>query len=290
MIEISIVIPHYNNVAKLDACLHALQRYFGHRQDLEVIIVDNASSADLSGLHTRYANYRWLTENSMRSPYPCRNTGIRAARGAFIILLDSNCQPFANFLEQGLQQLQAGQNVVGGKLQIGHSGSWTSRFDCLYSALLDESSTRTGLPGGILYTRMEVFEQIGLFLPNIRSLGDMEWTNRAHEAGFMLGLTNEEVASYQAKEWGPFVRKMIRLGRGSKEKHLHTGGSLWQWRWWWRVGKSFLPPSPGFVRYMRWRDKQLHTKLSVPQIILYCTLTKWLRGIGMLFSRVQRGK
>lgn len=282
----SVVIPHYNNLNRLKHCLAALYAQNDRPEKLEVIVVDNASTVDLSSLQQAYPQVKWLSESSMQSPYPCRNKGIQHAKGELIILLDSNCEPLTNFFSVGIASLNKNCDICGGQLNLLHSKSPVSRFDVLYSALRPTHEGITSLPGGVLFVKREVLAKTGLFLPRVRSLGDIEWTNRAHQLGFKLGITAQPVASYNTKEWRAFCKKMIRLGRGKKEIYVHGGGSLWDLRWCFRILKSLLPPNPRFIVRMSNINRQEKTELNLFWLIYFCWLTKLLRGYGMLFGKV----
>ncbi len=56
----AVIIPHYNDVARLDRCVAALwpQRV----PEVEIVVVDNASSADLGPLRERWPDLRIVTE------------------------------------------------------------------------------------------------------------------------------------------------------------------------------------------------------------------------------------
>jgi glycosyltransferase involved in cell wall biosynthesis len=285
---ISVVIPHYNNLEKLDDCLTSLIQQSSSGFDIEYIVVDNGSTLPLTTLKKKHSEVIWLMETSFQSPYPCRNKGIQHARGEIIILLDSNCIPLENFFELGLRSLVEGSDVIGGQLRFIRTNSLTSRYDQLYSAIRPSKNLVTSLPGTCLFISRPVFSKINLFLPCVRSLGDIEWTHRSYEAGFKLSITKEPIVVYQTKEWMPFCKKMIRLGRGKKEIYVNQGGNLFSLYWVIKVLKNFLPPNPSFISQMNDLNLREKTQLSIVSIFSFCYLTKILRGIGMIFSSIEK--
>jgi FkbM family methyltransferase len=96
---ISIVVPAFNVVPYLEACLSGVLREIDamgpqSRADLEVIVVDDCSSdetprlaRDLLGERT---HARVAVHERNRGPAAARNTGIDASRGDFILFLDSD--------------------------------------------------------------------------------------------------------------------------------------------------------------------------------------------------------
>ena len=284
-INYSIIIPHYNNVTKLSLCLQVLNTLYGQRPDIEVIVVDNGSTISLEELKSTFPVI-WLEEKTIKSPYACRNQGIKQSKGNIIILLDSNCIPLKGWLEEGIKKLDASNIICGGQLEFIHSNDIFSRFDLLYGVIYPEDmNNRRSLPAGNLFIYRDTFAKIGLFYPEIRSLGDIEWTNRAYRAGYQLRLTDQSVVTYQTKTRKAFITKMIRLGEGTKHQYVYAGGRLLSLNWVWKVIKSILPPNPIFVKRMNNQNKRENTKLSVIYLVILCWLTKILRGYGMLTGK-----
>ncbi|MFO1412796.1 MAG: glycosyltransferase [Burkholderiales bacterium] len=89
--QFSVVIPTYNRRHLLGA---ALDSVLGQGvSELEVIVVDDGSTDGTQAwLHEAYggAPLRMLRNAGAKGPAGARNTGIRAARGQFIALLDSD--------------------------------------------------------------------------------------------------------------------------------------------------------------------------------------------------------
>ncbi|MCB0638819.1 MAG: glycosyltransferase family 2 protein [Lewinella sp.] len=288
MIQTSIIIPNRDNGSRLRACLTGVMANIDGRQDVEVIVVDNGSTDESRAVAANFP-MKWLTENSVASPYPARNTGIKASRGAWIILLDSNCIPQPGWLAAAEAALRAGADYAGGPLLFEDipPGDWTAQFDRLYAIITpEEIPQRTSLPALNLFVRRAAFQEANLFIPHIRSLGDMEWTNRAHALGLQIGWSEKAVVQYPAKTGRAFRQKMVRLGRGRKELYLYAGHSCWHPRWWWRVAKSFLPPSPLFVRRMQQLNTREQTGIPAWPLVRLCWLTKICRGWGMLWGAV----
>lgn len=88
---LSIVIPNWNGQKFLKTCLDALQRQT-HR-DLEVIIVDNASSdGSQAFIQENYPNVRLIELSENRGFTGACNAGIEAAKGDLISLLNNDTE------------------------------------------------------------------------------------------------------------------------------------------------------------------------------------------------------
>ncbi len=288
---ISIIIPNLNNAQRLKASLESLERekVFVQPNQVEVIVVDNGSDDESKNV-VSINGATLIVEERLKSPYLCRNRGILASKGEFIVLLDSNCIPKPGWLKTGIEKLVGDGNmsILTGPVEFEFSkkASVAERFDYLYSVVNpSDISHRTALPATHLFIRRSVFEHVGLFISNVRSLGDIEWTGRAVSAGFNLGYSKRAKVGYPAKGWQAFFRKMFRLGRGTKEIWKATGKRLNSVSWYGMVVKTLMPPSPNFVMYMKAINQREGQKLSLYSLFLMCWLTKFLRGLGMLFGK-----
>lgn len=281
---VSIVIPHLNNSDRLFLLLEKLMPQLSG--EIEVIIVDNGSKYySIKGLEVK--NVTLLQESDIISPYRCRNFGIRQSRGDLIILLDSNCVPAKDWLRSGLAHMQANElDVMSSTLryEVVNESSVVSRFDYLYS-FLDEKELlyMKSLPAGCLFVKRNVFDTIGLFLDDVRSLADVEWTSRAYNHNFKLGVAPSSILYYPGKDHKGFISKYFRLGRGLKEC-WHRMGYFGSVRWWILVFRHFLPPSIGFVRHFINKRKRMNLDLSIISIVAIGYYMKVLRGLGMVFG------
>lgn len=95
---VSIIIPNWNGVHHLPDCLGSLQSQSYSR--FEVILVDNGSTDESLTLVTRdYPQVRVIPLSVNRGFAPACNIGMRAARGAFVVLLNNDTQVDPRWLE-----------------------------------------------------------------------------------------------------------------------------------------------------------------------------------------------
>jgi len=87
----SIIIPSYNRRHDLLECLGSLDPELLSRHNVEVIVVDDASSDDtVAAVRRSYPQVRILSNTENRGPAFSRNTAARAARGRLLLFLDSD--------------------------------------------------------------------------------------------------------------------------------------------------------------------------------------------------------
>ncbi len=181
--RVSIIIPHRDQPGKLRQCLERLME-LGYG-DQEIIVVDNGSGTALDFL--KNFPIQLLHSNSRPSPYIARNMGINFANEKVIALLDVNALVEPGWLERALDVLKEEVILAGLPVRPDPKGlDLFQRFDYLYS-IIDpvEDAPLKALPATNLFFYKKLWEEVGPFA-EVRSLGDMEWTNRAYKKGYTL--------------------------------------------------------------------------------------------------------
>ena len=94
--NISVVIPAFNEERRIGECLEALKG--GKELPLEIIIVDGGSQDRTKQIATRYGVS--VLDNPDRHAAGGRNIGIRASKGDIVAFLDADCIPHENWLRE----------------------------------------------------------------------------------------------------------------------------------------------------------------------------------------------
>jgi len=90
---VTVIVPTYaNRVHRLQCALGSIyaQEGAGEIFDMEVIVVDSASSGPTSEVIQRFPGTRWVRLEENRGPAVARNAGLREARGRYIGFLDDD--------------------------------------------------------------------------------------------------------------------------------------------------------------------------------------------------------
>ncbi len=92
MKKITVIIPVYNNPPELRMTLDSVVQSDFPLEDLEVLVCDDGSSADMKAVAQEYASqvdirHFWQEDKGFR-PGQARNMGIRAAQGELCVFLD----------------------------------------------------------------------------------------------------------------------------------------------------------------------------------------------------------
>ena len=185
---ISVIIPVYNRAHEIGRALESV-RTQGY-PNLEIIIVDDGSNDDLKGA---LANFRdmpliLLHHETSRGTGAARNTGIKASRGDYIALLDSDDEWLPGKLDRQLAFLRSRNGEIR-LLCSGYILTWdkTGRQEtrspqscATYRRLLMGCDLS---PGSTLFAERRVFNECGLFDEALERLEDWDWLLRYLKTG-----------------------------------------------------------------------------------------------------------
>jgi glycosyltransferase involved in cell wall biosynthesis len=102
---VSVIVPTYNRADLLARAVDsALAQTY---QSAEIVVVDDGSTDDTTGVLRRYGNRIRCIETSHRGPSHARNAGIRASRGEYLAFLDSDDMYYPYKLEVQVAQMEA---------------------------------------------------------------------------------------------------------------------------------------------------------------------------------------
>lgn len=116
IIEVSIIIPTFNDLDKLQRALHSIEELDFPAEKFEVIVVDDGSVDEtgeyVKGVASRTKiNLRYVYQEN-RGPAAARNNGIRVARGEYLLIIDADCFVDRNILNRYLTHFP--DETVGG--------------------------------------------------------------------------------------------------------------------------------------------------------------------------------
>lgn len=175
---VSIVVPVYNAEATLSLCLESIQAIDYPKDKFEVLVVDNGST-DNSIQIARKFGATVLFETSIKSSYAARNKGIAAAKGDLIAFTDADCIVTPTWLKHLVKEWDDESiGCFAGEIEAHQPRNFIEIFSDRQGMLRQKGTLScTYLP----YTqtansayRRDVFEKVGLFIPEMTSGGDGE--------------------------------------------------------------------------------------------------------------------
>lgn len=252
-----VIIPHYNDVARLGRCLAALRAE--DCRGVEILVVDNASTEPLAGVKADNPAVRFVTEPA-RGAAVARNRGVAESRAGVLIFLDADCVPAPGWLAAA-RRAGAQADIVGGAIDVFDETppprSGAEAFETVFAFNYRDYIERKGFSvTANLVTTRAVFEAVGPFVNGLSE--DAEWCFRARDKGFRLVLDEAmRVAHPTRSDWPALVRKWRRIAREMFALHMQAhpgmGGRL---RWALRavaMAASWLPHLPRLLLSPRLR-------------------------------------
>ena len=231
---VSVVIPVYNDLRRLEICLRALQNQDYPKDRYEVIVVDNGSDEDIDSVIRKFRTLQVRTVEEHRvGSYAARNRGISVARGEILAFTDSDCIPAPDWIRKGVKNLLRLSNpgLIAGRVQVFYKDprkpTPVELYDQIFSFRVSEGirNRKTG-PTANMFAPRRVFARVGFFNERLKSRGDFEWTRRAYLAGYQLTYAGDVCVAHPARySFGQIYRRTIRVEGGVHDfnrSHRHS--------------------------------------------------------------------
>ncbi len=215
--DLSIIIVNYNTGELIKQTLASIYKY-NYDFEYEVIVIDNASSDGSQEIIKRDYNRVILLENDVNAGFAAAsNTGIRRAKGRYILLLnpdtliyESTLKVMLAFMDNNPRVGAAGCKVVlpDGKLDRACKRSFPTPLNALFNLLKldrlfpgskifgaynltyrDENKTQEvdALVGAFMLIKREVIAEAGLLDEDFFLYGeDLDWCYRIKKAGWKI--------------------------------------------------------------------------------------------------------
>ncbi len=205
----AVIIPHYNDLPRLERCLAALMR--NDIAGTEIIVVDNASPVSLDGLRAAFPAVRFVVEREKGAAH-ARNRGIADTTAPRLFFLDADCVPAPDWLTVGREVAGRG-DLIGGRVDVFDETppprSGAEAFEAVFAFNFRRYIEVQGFSGaGNLLTRRDVFDAIGGFINGVSE--DREWTMRAVARGYSLIYEDRLRVSHPSRQDWPALRAKWR--------------------------------------------------------------------------------
>ena len=169
-----VIIPHYNDSARLGRCLDALRAQ--DRAGVDVVVVDNGSTEPLDQAKAANPDVRFVTEPG-KGAARARNRGVAESRAEAIIFLDADCVPQPDWLAAA-RRAAGSADIVGGAIDVFDETppprSGAEAFETVFAFNYKDYIERKGFSvTANLVTTRTVFEAVGPFTNGLSE--DAEW-------------------------------------------------------------------------------------------------------------------
>lgn len=221
--EIAIIIPHYNDVVRLERCLFALIE--NDLSDCEVLVVDNGSPQPLTETQAKFPSIRFVIETE-KGAAAARNRGVQETRAPRLMFIDADCLPASDWVTVG-RKVSDRADLIGGRVEVFDETppprSGAEAFEAVFAFDFRHYIEVQGFSGtGNLITRRDVFEDVGPFRGGVSE--DRDWSFRATAKGYRLIYEDALRVGHPSRQDWPALRGKWR--RIMQEMFGQTGGSL----------------------------------------------------------------
>ena len=207
MIDISVVIPYYNESSTIATTLNLIggQSY----KPKEVIFVNSSSTDSSSGIidlwiesQVENNKVRYLNINSDSvTPSSSKNIGIKNSNYEWIAFMDCGLVFSDNWLEELVRQLEKYDfkpNIVSGVCRL---HGYTAFDMCAVAHTYGVGTNRVCIPGSIV--NRAVFDSTGLFLDNMRASYDRAWQKKTRDKSIYRITPDTNNVSYIGINFSP---------------------------------------------------------------------------------------
>ena len=235
--EVSVVVPTYNRSALLRSTVDSVLSP-DTKTTFEVVVIDNNSSDDTkdvvqSIIEKHPGKVRYIVERQQGNAH-ARNRGIKESRGAIIAFVDDDVKVESNWLSVLKRVLDSRSELsfVGGRVLPQWNGappSWLTAEHWAPLALLDYGPDELPISGrnprGLLTAniafRRNVFEDVGMFLPDLQRVKNMIGSMEDHE--FLLRVCRSGKKGIYTPEMIAWTNIDVERLTKAYHRRWHTG-------------------------------------------------------------------
>lgn len=284
MFEAAIIVPHYNDVTRLLRCLAELvpQTRSGIAAGrVELVVVDNNSTADLGAVRQAYPDLRIIIE-PLKGAAEARNRGVAETTAERLFFIDSDCVPAPDWVATALT-IAAQADLIGGHVGVFDETppprTGAQAFETVFAFDFRTYVERKGFSGtGNLLTRRDVFLATGPFRNGLSE--DLDWCRRATAKGFKLVYADSLKVLHPSRgDWTALARKWRRL----VDEGFGVNGNSPVARLKWALRALAMPASilvhlPKVLRHPALRDNLERRRALATLIRLRLLRMVWMLG------------
>ena len=281
--QLSVVIPHYNDLDNLRHCLGALDAQALPPGVHEVIVVDNNSPVGIDAVKAVAGSSARVILSEEKGAGPTRNAGAEAARGEILAFTDSDCLPADGWLAQALASGQQAE-ITGGRVDLvpvdPNRPTPVEAFEMVFGFDNQAYIRNKGFSGsGNLVVRRSTFDAVGPFRQGMSE--DVEWSHRARAHGHTIHYNHQLFVVHPSRRtWDELV---VKWKKTTRESYLLIRPRRFGEVWW--FGRNFavllsaLPHSWKVVR--SGRLPRVRDKLNAIGILFRVRACRFVWGLRL---------
>ena len=225
---VSFIIVAYNAEDKLKTSLDSLMKQNYPHHLIEVILVDSNSTDNTKKVFKKFKEYnkdfkRIVILDNPKKTLPCGwNVALKNVKGDLILRVDAHTFFDENFISNNVKEIEAGENIVGGKcISVTQENNWKEKllliaeesiFGCGIADFRRKEKKEYVSTLAFAMYRKKVFDQTGPYNENLARTEDNEMHYRMKQKGYKFLLsTNIKIYRYARSD----LRGMIKQKYGN---------------------------------------------------------------------------
>jgi GT2 family glycosyltransferase len=245
---LSVIIPHYNDLANLERCMRLLDAQTLPHSQFEIVVADNNSRCGLKEVERVCGDFARVVPAPVQGAGAARNAAVEASRGRYLAFIDSDCRPTPTWLENGLAALSSSQ-IVGGQVDVDYEDpahpSAVEAFEKVFAFNFKRYIEQVGFSGsGNMFVSRDIFDRVGGFRGQVAE--DVDWGQRAIAANYRFRYVPDVVVSHPARRnWTELTEKWRKTSRETFAATIEkpNGRALW-------FARSFAVLASPFVHWV----------------------------------------
>lgn len=280
--SVSVVVPAYNENARIAGCVASLLAQDYPRELLRIIVVDNGSTDGTFATIQSIAGIVALQERTPGS-YAARNLGLRHVESDVVCFTDADCTAASDWVRSAVRHLASDAvGVVAGRVQLDSSGgrraTASELFEKAFAFRQEQNVRANGCVTANWCSRSQLLRELGGFDATLRSGGDRDLSERIAKAGHRIVYAPDAVVHHPARaSYSELLRKRRRLAGGLYVRSYLTGK------------KSFPRLLRGFANKALRRSRELAAqdgidavdRVRVTAVILALSLASMLEAVRL---------
>jgi GT2 family glycosyltransferase len=285
---ISVVVPHYNDLAGLRLLLDSLDRQTFPRERYELVVADNQSPQGLAAVQEVVGERGRVISVAEKGAGPARNAGATETRAPYLAFIDADCVADPEWLERGLQALQSHPepHVLGGRVEV----TWDKSVphtpaQCFEKVFAFDNRSYVEKKGFTVTANLmcakQVFDRVGPFRNGVSE--DVDWCLRAKSLGYQVRYADDVVVFHPPRQ---DFRQLFHKWRRLTAEMLQLDAERPGWRARWAVKAALLPVSIPIGLPAAVLNRNLTVSDKAKAVIGLTVIRAWRSGhiIGLLLK------
>lgn len=219
--QVSLIVVAYNAAAYLGALLADIRAQTYAGKDLEIVLIDSASTDSTRGLMEAFAaeaaSYAVRVLDNPGRILACGcNVALDACRGRYLVRIDAHASIPPDFLQNNVRAMEGGRDIVGGRVaalpprngrEVPLVMLDSSRFAGGAAPFRNAGTSREVDALAYALVRREVYDRVGRFDERLIRTEDNDMAYRMRQAGYRF-FYSPDILSYHCAR--PSLRGQLR--------------------------------------------------------------------------------